>query len=136
MNNDFLQFCEDLKEEIKLAYTSEVSLTKAEKLAARFLHAQMEVSDQLRSVDLDSRMKKSGSKAVKAGVYMEVATASDKKPSDTFIENVVNRHELVNQQQDALDTAEVNRDSLERYYNIFREAHTYFRQMSRQSFGG
>ncbi len=136
MDGNFTSLCEELQEEIKNAYTSEISLTKAEKLAAKFLYGQMEVSKQLQTVDLDSRMKKSGVKAVKAGVYMEVATATDKKPSDTFIEQVVNKHDLVNKQQDSLDTAEVDRDTLERYYNIFREAHIYFRGMAKQSFGG
>lgn len=136
MIKDFKTYCKELQEEIQAAYTGEISLTKAERLAAKFLDAQMVVSNQLQAVDLDARMKKSGIKAVKAGAYMEIATAGDKKPSDTFIENAVNKNELVNKQQDALDTAEVERDALERYYNIFREAHIYFRGMAKTSFGG
>lgn len=136
MSTDFINFCEELKEEIQSAYTGEISLTKAERISAKFLDGMWRVSDQLHSIELDARMKKAGLKAVKAGVYMEAATATDKKPSDTYIDNIINKSPLVNQQQDALDTVEVERDLLERYLGIFKEAHIYFRGMAKQSFGG
>lgn len=136
MTKDFKAFCDELTSEIQDSYTGEVSIAKAERLAAKFLHAQIQVSDQLRNRDLDARMRKSGVKGVKAAAYMAIATASDKKPSDTFIENSINTNELVNSEQDKLDQAEVDRDSLERYYDIFREAHIYYRNLAKATFGG
>jgi hypothetical protein len=136
MSEDFKAYLAELTAEIQGAYEGEVSLVKCERLAAKFLHAQMRVSDQLQTKDLDARMKKSGMKAVKATAYLEVAASSEKKPSDTYIENTINQNPLVSKSQDDLDRAETDRDALERHYNIFREAHIYFRGMAKNTFGG
>lgn len=134
MNKEFLSFCEALTEKIKGSYESGVTLEEAERLAAEFLHAQLVVSKELQALDLDARMKKSGLKAVKAAIYLEAATKSDKKPSDVMLNAIVDTSELATGEQDRLDEAEVNRDALERYYSIFREAHIFYRGVSRGTF--
>lgn len=132
----FKNLCAELEEQITEAYTSATSPLEAEKLAARFLTAQMRVSDELRKADLDSRMRKSGLKAVKAAVYMEACSKADKKPSDVLLEHTINMHELVAKEQDGLDEAEVTRDDLERYFRIFESAHVYFRNVAKGGFNG
>lgn len=134
MEHSVNELCLNLALKIQKTYEEAVTMDEAEKLAAEFLHGQLVLASELKNIDLDARMKKSGLKAVKAAVYMEAATKSDKKPSDTFIENVVNLSDLVNTAQNDLDSAEVERDEVQNYFNIFKEAHIYFRGISKGRF--
>lgn len=136
MVSTFKSMCESLEKEIQDSYTNGVTVVEAERLAGNFLHAQIKVSEELKSLDLDARMRKSGVKAVRAAIYMEAATKTDKKPSDVLLEATVNMNELVQGEQDSLDKAEVERDHLERYYNIFQQAHLHFRNIAKGTFGG
>lgn len=126
----------DLEAKIVTTYTEGVTVDEAEKLAARFLYAQMQISEALRSADLDARMRKSGLKAVRATVYLDGATKGDKKPSDVLLGAQVDIHEVVQQEADAYEKAEAHKDNLERYYNIAREGHIYFRSIAKGAFNG
>lgn len=130
----FKKFLERLQDKIKASYEEGVTIENAEKLAGEFLYAQMVLSTQLKTADLDSRMRKSGVKAVRAAVYMDACSKSDKKPTENALENTMNTNEIVQAEQDALDKAEVERDDLKRYYDIFREAHIYFRGIAKGNF--
>lgn len=128
------QLCQSLETKIQNAYTEGVTLDEAEKLASEFLYAQLQISTHLKTADLDSRMRKTGVKAVRAAIYMDAATKTDKKPSDVLLEATVNMNELVQGEQNDFDKAEADRDELERYYNIFREAHIHFRGIAKGKF--
>lgn len=128
---NFKQLCEKLQSKIISSYEQGVSLEDAERLAAEFLYAQMAVSAELKKADLDSRMRKSGVKALRAAVYTDICAKADKKPTETAIESMINMDSTVSSEQDEFDKAEVERDDLERYYNIFREAHVYFRGVAK-----
>lgn len=130
----FEQMCKNLENKIKSSYEEGVTIETAEKLAGEFLVAQMKVSEELKVFDLDSRMRKSGVKAVRAAVYMKACSESDKKPTENMLENTLNTNELVQTEQDSLDKSEVERDSLKRYYDIFREAHIFFRGVAKGNF--
>lgn len=130
----FFEHCAALKEVIEKTYNEGTSLEEAERLAARFLAAQMSVADELRVTDLDARMRKTGVKAVKAGVYLKEATKGDKKPSDVMLEALVNSNDIVQKEQDSYDESESNRDSLQNYFNIFKEAHIYYRGIAKGRF--
>lgn len=119
---------------IQQAYESSVTIQEAEKFAALFLHAQIQVGDELSKADMDSRMRKNGLKAVKAAVYMEAATKTEKKPSDVMLEAVVNMNELVTGEQEGFDRAEVERDRLQNLLNVYRDAHIYFRALAKGRF--
>lgn len=135
MNNErFDKLCLELKEEIKKVYGFGVTLEEAEKLAAKFLHAQFEVSEQLKSANLNSRMRKSGIKSIRAAVYLEAATKTEKKPSDTYLDALVNSDKLVSGEQEALDTSEVLHQSLQNYFDIFKEGHIFFRGVAKGRF--
>lgn len=134
--NNFEDFCTTMENEIARSYTDGVTLDEAERLAGKFLHAQMQVSAELRKLDLDSRMRKSGLKAVKAAVYTDACAKLDKKPTESALEHTINLNEMVSAEQDALDTAESSRDELERLFSVFQASHVHFRQMSKAQFGG
>lgn len=134
MNKQFLSFCEELTNQIKSTYTEGTTLDEAEKLAAKFLHAQLMVSEQLSKADLDARMKRTGVKAVKAAVYMAEATKSEKKPTEAMLSALIDSNELVAEEQNAYDEAEVLKNSLENYFLIFKEAHIYYRGISKGRF--
>lgn len=127
----FIALCEDLEKDIKNAYEGGVTVDDAEKLAAKFLDAQIQVGNELSTVDLDARMKKQGLKAIKAAVYLEEAGKSDKKPSDVFLAAKVDSSPLVDEAQKAFDSAEVTRNMLDNYLSVFRESHIYFRGISK-----
>jgi len=131
---NFQQFTKQLEAKIQSAYEEGVTLDQAEKLAAEFLHAQMIISAELKKHDLDSRMRKSGVKAVRAAIYTETASKGDKKPTEAALAAAVDMHEVVQSEQKAFDTAEVERDDLSRYYSIFQNAHIYFRGIAKGKF--
>lgn len=132
----FQELCNQLETKIQKTYESGVSLEEAEKLAAEFLYAQFKVSAELKVTDLDARTKKSGLKAVRAAAYMAAAATGDKKPTEAAIAAMVDTNQMVSTEQDGLDMAEVTRADLERYYDIFLNAHIYFRGVAKGSFGG
>ncbi len=136
MKLTFSAMCEALTQKIQNSYSEGITMEEAEKLAGEFLHAQLTVAGELTKADLDARMKKAGTKAIKAKAYTDCVGAAEKKPSDVLIENVVVQDSMVIENQSMQDKAEAHRDSLERYYQIFREAHTHFRMIARGSFNG
>lgn len=127
----FKELCDKLEAKIVNSYEQGVSLEDAERLAGEFLHGQLIVSNELKRADLDSRMRKSGVKAVKAALYLELCSKAEKKPTESALDHMLAVNEIVSREQDELDRAESERDDLERYYNVFREAHIFFRGVSR-----
>lgn len=123
-----------LEKKIIDTYEAGVSLDEAEKLAAEFLHAQISVSSELTKADLDARMKKSGNKAVRSTAYLEIVSAADKKPTEAQISAFIETDKAVAGQQDLLDKAEVALAELERYYDIFTQAHVYYRNLAKGRF--
>jgi len=113
------------------SYESGVSMEQAERLAGRFLTAQMLVSSELRKADLSSRMRKTGLKAVRAATYLEQVEKNEKKPSDVLINSIVDTSTDVIAEQHGLDESEVDRDELERLYSIYQNAHIHFRTIAK-----
>lgn len=130
----FDQLCEELETAITTSYEEGVSLDEAEKLMFKCLAIRLLLSAELSKVDLDTRMKKSGVKAVKAAIYLEAATKDPKKPSDVMLGAIVDSNELVRGEQDRLDAAEVKKAELERLDNIFENAHVSFRKIGTGKF--
>lgn len=128
------ELCESLQNTIINSYGEGLTLDESEKFAAKLLHAQMQVSSELQSVDLDARMRKNGLKAVKAAVYTEAISKLDKKPTEAQLEHMINMNKLVSDEQDAYDVAEAKKANLERYFNIFKDAHVYYRQLAKGRF--
>lgn len=131
---DFKTFCEELTKDIQTAYEGSLTLDDAEKLAAKFLMGQIEAGKELQAADLDTRMRKSGLKAVKAAVYVEAATKGEKKPTEAMLAATVDMDKLVIGEQEAFDCAEVWKNQLENYLDVFRNAHIYFRGMAKGRF--
>lgn len=139
MSKQFEKMCEQLEAKIVDSYEQGISMPEAEKLAGEFIYAQLQVSSELKKADLDSRMRKSGVKAIRAAIYTESAKPSlpdGKKPTEAALAALVDSNELVSGEQNGLDKAEVERDNLERYYSIFQNAHIHFRGIAKGSFGG
>lgn len=122
---------ESLKADIQNAYEGNVTIDEAERLAAKFLGAQMEIASQLSKLDLDSRMKKNGLKATRARAYMELVSRSDKKPSEGYLDQHVNLDVSSQLAQKEYDQVDSEKESLELYLNIFKDAHIYFRGISK-----
>lgn len=134
MQSEFQVFIDKCIKAIQDAYEASPTLDEAEKLAALFLDAQLRVGTELKSADLDARMRKSGLKAIKAAVYLEEASRGDKKPTEATLTAKIDSSELVIQEQQALDNAEVYRDELQNYLSVFRDGHIYFRGMAKGRF--
>jgi hypothetical protein len=130
----FSEMCKQLETSIESSYNEGVTMEEAEKLAAKFLSAQLMVSKELTKADLDSRMRKSGLKAIRAAVYMDEATKGEKKPTEAMLSMLLDQNEIVSGEQKSLDEAEVSREELTRYYNIFQNAHIYYRGIAKGNF--
>ena len=129
------EFLSRLEEKIQNSYLSGTTLEDAERLAAEFLVAQIKISNELKKYDMDSRMRKSGVKALRAAIYLKNITGVDKKPTEAALTAILDSDDLVSGEQRGFDEAEVERASLERYYDIFVQAHVYFRQLAKGSLG-
>lgn len=130
----FQQLCKKLEAKIVSSYEQGISLEDAEKLAGEFLFAMLAASPELKKADLDSRMRKTGAKAVRAAIYLKEATKTEKKPSDVLLVALVDSNVTAQGEQQDYDKAEATKDELDRYYNIFREAHIYFRGIAKGKF--
>lgn len=130
----FQEFCDKLEAKIIDSYETGVTMEQAEHLASEFLAAQIRVSSELKNRDLDARMKKTGVKSIRAHAYMDAASKGDKKPTEAAIAAIIDTDSIVIEQQNVLDTAEVNRDELERYFGIFQNAHVHYRNVAKGRF--
>lgn len=130
----FQELCKQLETKIKNSYEQGVTTEEAERLAGEFLYAQLKVSEELKKSDLDSRMKKTGVKSIRAAIYLDIVQKSDKKPTEAGISALIDTDKIVVDEQQGLDTAEVNRDNLERYYSVFQNAHIHFRTVAKGKF--
>lgn len=128
--------CEELKVAIERAYDEGVTVPDAEKLAARTLLARLELADQIKSIDLDSKMRKNGVKSIRAAVYMEEISKHDKKPAEAFLDHAVNLNELVGIEEKGFSEAESERDRLKAYLGVFQDAHIYFRSIMKGTYEG
>lgn len=133
---DFQKLCKNLEAKIQSIHTEGITMQEAEKLAAEFLGAQIAVSEELKVADLDARMRKTGAKAVKAAIYLDIVQKSEKKPTEAQITAMIDSDAIVQGEQNEYDKAEVEKEDLERYYNIFREGHIYCRGIAKGNFGG
>lgn len=136
MNKEVQELCEGLTKEIQASYEEGATLDQAEKLAGKFLHAMIQVSNELRTCDLDARMRKSGLKSIKSRVRTDELKKHDKKPTEGALDDVVNLSDIVQASQDEFDESEVERDLLSNYLMIFREAHMHYRAIAKGSFNG
>lgn len=130
----FSKYCESLEEKIKSSYEEGVTQEQAERLAAEFLHAQMKISSIIKAADLDSRMKKTGLKAIKAATYGALKSDTSVKYTVDALEHAINLDKVVQDESDRYDAADAEKEDLIRYYNIFREAHIYFRGIGKGRF--
>src|SRR5690554_4693134 len=133
---NFLNLCEELESKIQEVYEKGITPEDAEKLAAKFLYAQMVISRELRKADLDTKMRKTGVKALRAAVYLDTVKSQEKKPTEATISATIDTHGVVQQEQDSFDKAEVLKAELERYYDIFTNGHIYARGVAKGTFGG
>lgn len=131
--NDILA---ELKTAIDAAYENGVTMPEAEKLASMALSYRIAIADELRSIDIDSRMKKHGVKAVRAAVYMEELKKHEKKPAEAYLENAVNISDLVEKAEREFAEADVTREHLENYMSVLADAHVYFRQIAKGNYEG
>jgi hypothetical protein len=131
---DISNLKEELTAHIQAAYTEGVTMEEAEKLAARFLLAQIQVSEALKKVDLDTRMRKVGVKSIKAAVYLDEAKKGDKKPTEAALSALVDSNILVIKEQNSFDQAEVDRNELESMLSVARDGHIYYRGIARGRF--
>lgn len=124
----------ELEQKIINAYTEGVTLDDAEKLAGEFLEAQIKASEEIKQLDLNARLLKSLVKQTRAEVFVTEATTPEKKPSDTLLSAMVDKNQKVQHEQGTLDLAEVDRDEILRMFNIFKDAHIFYRGVSRGKF--
>ncbi len=132
----FHEKCKQLEAKIIQTYTTGVSLEEAEKLAAEFLSAMLMVSDELKKADLSARMRKTGVKAVRAALYQDAVKGQDKRPTVDAINYFIDSSDTYISEQNGYDEAEVDKASLDRYYDVFNNAHIFYRGVSRGNFGG
>ena len=112
---------QDLEKKIQNSFNG-ITTVEAESLAAQFLYGQILVSAELTRADLDARMRKTGTKAIRAAVYMGAEDKAEKKLTEAGKEAVVTTNDMVQKEQDALDKAEVSKAELERLYDTFKTA--------------
>lgn len=127
-------FIKELEAEIEKSYSEGVTLEEAERLAGKFLVAQLQVSRELQKADLDSRMRKTGVKAIRSAVYLNIVKNAEKKPTESQIEATINVDDIVSKEQESFDIAESSKAELERIFDVLINAHIFFRSLSKGRF--
>lgn len=125
---------EELRRVVETVYEQGTSLPEAEKLAARFSHALMLIAVELERDDLDMRMSKNGHKTMRAKVYLDEVSRAEKKPTEAQLDAVITTNKEVCAAQDRFERAQSHVESLMRYFEIFRDAHIYFRGIAKGRF--
>jgi hypothetical protein len=136
MTEKLQKLCDELTLDIQKAYEEQVSMSEAERLAAKFLGAQLTVANALQVADLDARMRKSGLKAIKSQVRVDETKKHEKKPTEGALEDAVNLSSEVRDEQDDFDKAETNVNLLKNYYDTFMAGHVFFRGIAKGNFNG
>lgn len=126
----------DLAQDIQNAYEQSVTMEDAEKLATKFLSAQINLVAKLQESDLDARMKKQGTKAIRGQVYLDRASKGDKKPTEATLASMIETNDLVKAEQQQFDVAENKSDYLKNLLSVCKEAHIHFRTIARGQFNG
>lgn len=114
-----------------LAAQEGVTAEMAEKLAFEFLSALLKVSAELRKADMNSRMRKSSVKSLRAALYLDIVQKSEKKPTEAAITAVLDTDSLVTGEQNGLDEAEVDKAELMRLEDIYKNAHILLRGLAK-----
>ena len=130
----FKTLVDELEASLQSSYETGTSVEEAERLAAKFLYAQMAVSAELKRISLDARMRKSGLKAIRAKLYLDEVKAADKKPTEAQLSATIDSHDIVQAEQTGLDGADSTADELNRIYDIFGNGHIYFRGIAKGNF--
>lgn len=128
--NKFETLYTRLEGKIQESFETGISLEDAERLASELVFANMKLSEELKRVSLDARMRKSGVKSIRAALYLDIVQKSDKKPTEAAIAAMVDTEPLVVSQQTAFDEAEVEAEHLERIHRSFENAHILYRKIS------
>jgi hypothetical protein len=131
---NIFEVCQELKTIIENAYNEGVTIQDAERLAAKTLVVRIDLSQELKVVDLDSRMKKHGVKVTRADAYMEEIKKHDKKPVESFLEAAVTMNGNVIEAEHDYAKADVHREMIHNYLDIFKDAHIYFRGIAKGTY--
>lgn len=126
----------DLLALIEISSEEGVTMEQAERGAGLALGVMNTLSGLLTEKDRDVRMRKAGLKAIKSAVRLEAVKNADKKPTEGALDDLVNTDEIVATEQDNFDSKEVEKEELERQYNIAKESHVYFRGIAKGRFEG
>lgn len=131
------QDLKNLEQKIQDSYEKGTTPEEAERLAAEFLHAQLRLAEEIKNRDLESRMRKSGLKAIRSALYTKITAVGEgsKKPTEAAIDAMITSESVVQSEQDELDKSEVERDRLERYYDIFVNGHIFYRGIAKGKYG-
>lgn len=125
------KFMQSMEEDIKSVYFNSPTPKDAEQLATKLLYTQIEIGQRLRAAELDFRMKRAGLKTIRSAVYLEECRKSDKKPTETMLECLINTSPLVTDAQSSLDYAEALKNELDNLLNVARESHIFLRALSK-----
>lgn len=134
MNKLLDKLCTELEKDVKRSYEEGVTMEEAERLAAKCLNVQLSLARAIRTEDIDSRMKRHGIKAVRASVYMAELEKHEKKPTETFLESVVNLDKLVETAERDYAEADAGKEELQNFFGVFKDAHIYFRGIAKGKF--
>lgn len=125
---------ESLVKDIERTAEEGVTLNEAEKLAGKALAVMNLVSSQLAEAEQDRRMRKQGVKSLRSAVRLEEVSKHEKKPTEGALEDAVNTDNRVLDEESSYDSAEVKTAELERQFGIAKEAHIYYRGVSKGRF--
>lgn len=125
---------DELKSAVERAYNEGVTIPEAEKLAARTLSIRMAIADEIKTKDLDARMKKHGVKAVRGAAYSLEIGKFEKKPTESALEAAVNMSKTVHAAEEEYAEADTEKDRLQAYSDVFKDSHIFFRQLCKGTY--
>lgn len=123
--------------ELKIAYKEDYSAEKAEKTAAMFLAAQMQLSLFIADIELRARYSKYEIERVEAQKYFEIkesGAVADKKITETALQQFVAKDDTVISAKKENSEAEADLKKYNYLMSSLKESHIFFRGMSKSKF--
>jgi hypothetical protein len=118
--------------EIEASARAKYDSDKADRTAALFLSAQMKVSFLIESVELKARQAKNEITRIEGQKYFEHKTsASDKKLTENMLSSLVAKEPEVVSAKNECATQEASLKKWNYVMNTLRDAHVYFRNVSK-----
>ncbi len=118
----------DMTDKMKIIKEVGVDSSTADALAADFALARLAAIEVRKEIELKAKLKKTSVEAVRGSIYLDIVSKSEKKPTESMLEHILNTDKIVVGEENSLAKLEVETKALTEYADIFKDMHILCRK--------